>query len=54
MSDMTTAVRQLNDRFRQGDLDVPGRLLITRGLIDLLEEERSKLTALKSIKKNVA
>lgn len=38
MSDKDT-IRDLNDRFRKGDASVPGQVLITRGLIDLLEEE---------------
>ena len=38
MSDKTQIIRELNDRFRQGDITVPGQSVITRGLVDLLEE----------------
>ena len=31
-------IRSLNDRFRQGDESVTGQIVITRGLVDLLEE----------------
>lgn len=38
MSDTTQTIRELNDKFRQGDENVPGQIVITRGLADLLEE----------------
>jgi hypothetical protein len=38
MSDKTPAIRHLNDRFRGGDTTIPGRLMFTRGLVDLIEE----------------
>ena len=40
MTDKTQTIRSLNDRFRQGDATVPGQIIITRGLVDLLEEAR--------------
>lgn len=37
MSD-TNTIRSLDDRYRKGDATVPGQTMITRGLVDLLEE----------------
>ena len=34
----TNTIRSLNDRFRQGDATIPGQIVITRGLAELLEE----------------
>lgn len=49
MSDKTRTIRELNDMFRQEDSSVPGQILITRGLIDLLEEQQTPLAYLKHI-----
>ena len=38
MSEKTQTIRQLNDRFRAGDTTIPGQIMITRGLVDLLQE----------------
>jgi hypothetical protein len=38
MTDKTKKIRELNDKFRQGGDTVPGQIMITRGLTDLLEE----------------
>lgn len=38
MTDKTQTIRSLNDRFRLGDTAIPGQILITSGLTDLLEE----------------
>lgn len=40
MTEKTDTIRSLNDRYRKGDPTVPGQTLITRGLIDLLEEAK--------------
>ena len=45
MSD-TDTICSLNDRFRKGDTTVPGQILITRGLADLLEERKIDMTEL--------
>lgn len=37
MSD-TDKIRSLNDRYRKGDHTVPGQTMITRGLVEVLEE----------------
>ena len=38
MTDKTQTIRSLNDHFRQGDSSVPGQIVITHGLVDLLKE----------------
>jgi hypothetical protein len=37
MTNQTQKIRELNDAFRQGDQSVPGQIVITRGIADLLE-----------------
>lgn len=39
MSEQSDKIRDLNDRFRKGDLSVPGHKLITRDLINTLADE---------------
>ena len=34
----TQTIQELNDRMRQGDISVPGQMLFTRGLSELLTE----------------
>jgi len=41
MSDKTNTIRSLNDRFRKGDATIPGQIIMTRGLVDLLEESKT-------------
>jgi hypothetical protein len=41
MSDQTQKIRALNDAFRQGDENVPGEIVMTRGIADLLEESET-------------
>ena len=36
----TQTIRELNDRFRQGDETVPGEIVITSGLVDLLNHQQ--------------
>jgi hypothetical protein len=38
MTDKTKTIRELNDKFRKGDNSIPGQIMITRGITDLLEE----------------
>ena len=42
MSDQTQAIRSLNDRFRRGDGNVPGHIVVTRGLIGLLKNAKRR------------
>jgi hypothetical protein len=41
MTNKTQKIRELNDAFRQGDQRVPGQIVITRGIADLLEESET-------------
>ena len=44
MNDRTAAIRDLNDRFRKRDASIPGKILITTGIQDLLagDDQRTK------------
>ena len=41
MSDKTKTIRELNDKFRAGDITIPGQWLVTSGLTALLEESET-------------
>jgi hypothetical protein len=41
MTNQTQKIRELNDAFRQGDQSVPGQIVMTRGIADLLEESET-------------
>ncbi|MEP3893172.1 MAG: DUF3768 domain-containing protein [Litorimonas sp.] len=41
MTNKTQKIRRLNDRMRKGDASVPGQIVLTRGIADLLEESKT-------------
>jgi hypothetical protein len=41
MTNQTLKIRELNDKFRRGDKSVPGQIVMTRGIADLLEENET-------------
>ncbi|MCB1418676.1 MAG: DUF3768 domain-containing protein [Notoacmeibacter sp.] len=45
-TDKTTAIRDLNDRFRKGDTTIPGRMMMTIGIQELLEGDELKTATL--------
>lgn len=49
MIEHTTIIRDLNDKFRKGDTEVLGEVVVTRGLIDLLEKSDTPLSELMGI-----
>lgn len=42
----TEAIRDLNDRFRKGDTSIPGRMMMTIGVQELLNDDASKIATL--------
>ncbi len=45
----TAKIRTLNDRFRKGDPGVPGQILLTRGIVDLIDGSLSAQALLAGI-----
>lgn len=47
----TATIRDLNDRMRNGDVSVPGQILFTSGLTDLLvEHEKSPMDVIEIVR----
>lgn len=42
-------IRHLNDRLRKGDISVPGKIIFTSGLVQLLQENEKQPTEIISI-----
>ena len=49
MTDKSAVTHNLNDRFRKGDVTVPGQIFITSGLMSLMAEKSTEPTALAKI-----
>ncbi len=46
MTDQAKRIRALNDRFRQGDISIPGRTMMTAGVQALLAGDPARISAL--------
>lgn len=53
MARSSQAIRDLNDRFRQGDAAIPGRVMITHGVQALIADHdgESQVTVLTSVRR---
>ena len=49
MTDTTTAIRDLNDRFRKGDRAVPGSWMITAGVQTLIDDDTNKALLISTV-----
>lgn len=48
----TKAIKELNDRFRKGDATIPGTVVLTNGVQELLEEKGESENALAAVVQN--
>jgi hypothetical protein len=49
MTDTTTAIRDLNDRFRKGDGAVPGSWMITAGVQILIDDDTNEALLISTV-----